>query len=178
MFTLEVITAFDYLCTEFGFEAKVLDDRTVEYRGAHVFVSVHYSTLQEIYLDIGLIEQRNVWFGLEFVIALTAPEVAFSLKSVSAFKPEAVRDAIVEQAHLFRKYGERVCREDVSVFAEIQALVRSHRKDRQASAIRYRAQVAMSQKKYAEALAHYSEIGDSANELDLKRIAYCRKKVG
>lgn len=178
MFTSEVIAAFDYLLKDFGFEAKIINDHTVDFIGARFFVQVHYSNLQEISLHVGLLKERERHFGIEFVVALSSPEVAFSATDKFATTPGLLRELVAEKAGLLRKYGERVCKEDISVFTEMSELADAYRKNRAVSRIRYRAETAISQKKYAEALALYSGIGDSANRLDLKRIAYCRKKVG
>lgn len=180
-FVEAVRSSFQFL-ESYGLRIVEQKSTCVRYESPSVFVNVYHGRASyELDVEIGRMTEPARWVALgEILVLADAPELE-SRQGFCVLTRERVREFVPKLADLFRRYAGRFLRCDAAVYqAAWQARSTwsvQYEKHVKLRIVRYQAELARQEKRFAKLVELYESIGDDLTEVEVRRLAYARKKI-
>ena len=186
VFVKEILSAFDFLASDYGFRCVAATPVHIRYESKHVFVNIYRDPVSyEIEVEIG---RRSLFLSIER--GYTLDEIVDSLGIrekegycfIQASTPERLRSLVPLLAKWTKQYAPEMLKGRLPAF--LRALISRERrsddewKRMELGSIRARADNAWHQKDYREVIKQYSSIGrGELTPSEVKKLEYAKKRL-
>jgi hypothetical protein len=185
-FVEEVIAAFDFLTSEYGFRLVKAEVTFVRYETPEVFVNIYHGRASyELGVEIGCfadtVDSAERHYSLVEIIELASAKAESGYTFYQASTPERVKTWVLRLAALVRKYADKALQGDALTFEQLRE-VRSRLSHEYLTAMklrRIREQVnkAWQAKDYAKVVELYEQVRDDLSPAEQKKLEYARKHL-
>ena len=185
-FADEVLAAFDFLTTDYGFHRSRVDVTFIRYESRDVFVNVYHGRASyEVELEIGRFADRvgteDVKFSLGDIIDVMGARADTGYTFFQASNADRVKRLVPRLAELLKEYGKDALAGDPLFFARLQdeqtRMSREYRKQSDLRRIREQVGEAWNQKNYVKVVELYEPIRDDLTAAEIKKLEYARKHL-
>jgi len=185
-FAEEVLAAFDFLTTDYGFHCTKVDVTFARYESQEVFVNVYHGRASyEVELEIGRFAERvgteEVKFGLGDIIGVMGARSKTGYTFFQASTAGRVKRLVPRLAELLKQYGKDALSGDPQFFVRLRAeqsrTSREFWKESDLRTIRGKAVEAWNQKNYLKVVELYESVRNDLTPAEVKKLEYAMKHL-
>jgi hypothetical protein len=181
-FVDEVLAAFDFLTSEYGFRLVKVEVTFVRYETTEVFVNVYHGrSSYELGVEIGrfadMVGSFERKFTLGDIIDWAGAKAETNFTFAMASSPEKVKYWMPRLAALVRKYAGKALRGDALTFAQLRDMARAYQKQDTLRRMRAEVEEAWHAKDYAKVVELYEPVRDDLSPAEIKKLEYARKHL-
>ena len=185
-FVSEVMSAFKFLLTEYGFICVRVEPSFVRYESSSIFVNIYHGrTSSELGVEIGKLEnipglQEN-WYTIGEVMDLVGIREKLKFTFFQASTQERVKTLVPKLAEYVREYAKPIFEGNTQIFEKLEEL-RSKKSDEYIKEMRLRrireeAEKSWHKKDYAKLVELYNSMKDDLTLVEVKKLEYAQKRL-
>jgi hypothetical protein len=185
-FVPEVLSAFSFLSTDYGFAPIRVETTFVRYESASLFVNVYHGRRSfELGVEIGLLQKspgtQEDWFSIGDIMDLTGVREKHRYTFFQASTRERVTMLIPRLAEYVKEYAKPIFEGDLQIFERLEDLrgkkSDAYVKDMDLRQIRPKAEEAWHKKDYAKLVELYNSMKDDLTVVESKKLEYAQKRL-
>ena len=185
-FVSEVVSAFKFLLTDYGFSCVKVEPTFVRYESTSIFVNIYHGRRSsELGVEIGKLGNipglKENWYTLGEVMDLMGVREKLGFTFFQASTRERVQILVPKLAEYVRKYAGSMFEGNLQIFERLRDL--RHKKSEEymkeifLSQIREEAERAWHKKDYAKLVELYDSMKDDLTFLEVKKLEYAQKRL-
>jgi hypothetical protein len=185
-FASEVVSAFKFLSTEYGFQCVRIEQTFVRYESISSFVNIYHGRRSfELGVEIGRLEKvpglQENWYTIGEILDLIGVREKLGFTFFQASTHERVQMLVPKLAEYVREYARPIFEGDSKIFESLSNLRRKKSEDlireMRLSQIRDKATTAWHKKDYAKLIELYNSMKDDLTQVEIKKLEYAKKHL-